>query len=121
FAISGAFLANSAWLDWSGIILIAKSMGAALRQVYPGYTIGFSLTFRDPAAGGLKIFEWLGIEWTAELVASRLLWLGVALGLVLLGSLYFRRFDPAYEKNKAGKKPWSKTIIGPGDAAAGPA
>jgi hypothetical protein len=41
--------------------------------------------------------------------------------VVLLGSLTFRRFDPAYEKIKAGKKPRAKAAVSPAETAAAPA
>ena len=116
FAISGALLNNVHWLDWSGLVLISQSMGAALRRVYPGYTFGFDLTFAALPTGGLQTFEWLGIQWTAGVLAGRLLWLAAAAGLVLLGSLAFDRFDPAYDRIKPEKKRRATPVIGAGEA-----
>jgi hypothetical protein len=48
----------------------------------------------------LQTFTWNGVHWTARVVLGRALWLGVALGLALLGALLFRRFDPAPQRPK---------------------
>ena len=104
FSFIAGLETNIHWLDFSGIVLISQSMGAALRQVYPAYTRGFNITEQALPPGGLKTFEWSGIEWTAEIIGGRLLWLAAALGLALLGSLFFRRFDPSYERARTLKK-----------------
>jgi hypothetical protein len=91
-------------LDFSGILLISKSMGTALKTIHPADTGGFVLTGLALPQGGLKTFEFLGIQWAAEILFGRLLWLVWALGLALLGSLFFWRFDPSYENRNRKKK-----------------
>jgi hypothetical protein len=48
----------------------------------------------------LQTFTWNGIHWTAEIILGRMIWLGTAWGIILLGALFFRRFDPAPRKQK---------------------
>jgi hypothetical protein len=79
-------------------------MGTALAAVYPEYAGGFDFTSQALPAGGLNTFVWSGIQWTGEILLSRLLWLIAGSGLVLAGGLFFRRFDPSYEKIRQPKK-----------------
>ena len=51
----------------------------------------------------LQTFNWTGIQWTAEIIFGRMLWLIAALGIVLLAALLFRRFDPAPRKPKLAR------------------
>ncbi len=98
FALAGPFITMSTWMDWSGIVIVHQSMGGALQGVDPGYTGGFVLTWKEIPPGGLRTFLWTGIDWTADVVLSRLLWLGWSAGLVSLGSIFFHRFDPSLER-----------------------
>ena len=45
------------------------------------------------AAAGPSIWE--GMDWTREILLSRLVWLAAAVGLALLAALFFDRFDTA--------------------------
>lgn len=40
-------------------------------------------------------FVWSGIDWTAGIFLERLVWIGVAIGIALIASIPFDRFDPA--------------------------
>jgi hypothetical protein len=40
-------------------------------------------------------FVWHGLHWTPDLIALRLFWIGVALGMVAVAAVFFDRFDPA--------------------------
>ena len=42
------------------------------------------------------LFHWPGVTWTAEMIAGRLIWVGVAILLALAAVLPFDRFDPAH-------------------------
>jgi hypothetical protein len=98
FALAAPFLLNSHWLDWSGIIIIHQSMGTALRAVNPAYSGSFNFTWQALPEGGLHIFVWPGVEWTAPILLSRMIWMATSLGLALLGSAFFHRFDPSRER-----------------------
>jgi hypothetical protein len=84
------------WLDFSGLFAVMASITHAARAAIPGYNgeFGFQITFgrATSVATGLR---WPGIRWNLAQVLLRLGWVGVALGLVLVASLLFDRFDPA--------------------------
>jgi hypothetical protein len=83
--------AKNPMLDWLGLNLIRDSMGVSLRTVYPAYQGDFSLGVM-PVQNDL-IFCWLVIHWTVPILLSRLVVIGLALGVVLLGAVFFDRFD----------------------------
>lgn len=85
-----------------GLGLIQQSAGAAAEAAFPEYDGGFVLG--DPAvAEGLGIdldpaslvFPWNGVDWTPEIILKRLAFFGMAIGLTLIGSFFFDRFDPS--------------------------
>jgi hypothetical protein len=78
-------------LDWLGINLVQGSMSEALRAVYPAYNNEFSLGM--VTIQNNLIFHWSGIHWTLLLLMSRLVVFGLSLGIVLLGVIFFDRFD----------------------------
>jgi len=113
FAIIFALESKKVWFDWSGLLIVWQSMGTALSAVYPDYAGGFDFTSQALPAGGLHTFLWSGIQWTSDILLSRILWLIAAIGLVFAGGLFFRRFDPSYEKIRQPKKSARKEIIDP--------
>ncbi len=107
--------------DFAGFFVIARSMQAALKKVYPAYKGDFALNIGESRLA-TKRFVWTGVDWTPAIVWHRLLWVLIALAIAVAASLFFQRFDPA--------RTWSfrrakKSIAAPGtngDAAAtGPA
>lgn len=48
----------------------------------------------------VQTFVWDGVKWSAGIVLGRLFWVGVALGLTLISSLFFHRFDSSWEKSR---------------------
>jgi len=63
---------------------------AASKNFSMGYNIGDS-------PKDLTTFPWDGVHWTGSMILARLFWVGIALGIALLASFFFRRFDPARE------------------------
>jgi len=53
---------------------------------------------------------WQGLHWDPQALIGRLLWLAVAVGLTALAAVFFRRFDPAYERRR---KPSGERAITP--------
>jgi len=90
--------ANDLW----GVQVILSSMMKGTAAAFPDYqgsvAIG-AVTLQAP----LQTFTWNGIQWTAEIIFGRMLWLIAALGIVLLASLFFRRFDPAPRKHRPAR------------------
>lgn len=111
--------AHGAYNDLFGLGVVVPSISAACEAAFPdsGKT-GFSLGINIKSAGqfwDLTTFRWEGLDWTREIIVSRLWWLGVGLGLALLAAVFFRRFDPAREGSrraaKAVKQPSQSEII----------
>jgi len=55
----------------------------------------------DESSG--RIFHWDGMDWTPEILLSRLVWLAAAVGLALLAALFFDRFDTAKGSGRVRK------------------
>jgi hypothetical protein len=80
--------------DLFGLGLISESLfkvtaakfGATGRHFVLGAVSGES---------GRRTFLWEGMDWTPGILLTRLVWLGVAVGVALLASVFFDRFDPS--------------------------
>jgi len=95
--------------DLFGVGVLIPGIAAACETAFPGSTAKatFNLGLNFKSAGqywDLTTFHWDGVHWTSEVIVGRILWLGVALGLGLFAALFFRRFDPAYERSKHSRK-----------------
>jgi ABC-2 family transporter protein len=89
--------ATTSFADYTGIAMVMGEMRSDLKSIDPTYNGGSSFrlgTLQDPPT---QTFLWTGIKWTPSLILSRILWIEVACLLALLASLFFNRFDPAYE------------------------
>ncbi len=84
--------------DAAGINILATSTQRALERLNPaaGTITKFNLSIGGDRAS--RTFLWNGIDWTWHLLAWRLLWVAFGLGLAMLASVFFHRFDPAREK-----------------------
>jgi hypothetical protein len=76
-----------------------QQMQMAVKAAVPGYNGNFDYGTRFGATL-FHTFHWGGIQWTREIVLSRLLWVGIAIVITLCAALFFSRFDPAYERQK---------------------
>ena len=83
--------------DVLGLTTILAGMTDAARAAFPNYDGGVIIGASE-ASGPLQTFVWMGTDWTAFLIAGRLLWVGVAAGVALLATLFFNRFDSSREK-----------------------
>jgi hypothetical protein len=81
--------------DFTGIVSIMGQMQQDLKAIAPDYKNGAELTIGDKVAG--KRFLWNGLRSNPALYESRLASLVLAVAIALLASLFFHRFDPAYE------------------------
>ena len=79
--------------DPTGLQLIYRSARRALTATDPSAADHFSLTIGGEHA--VRTFVWNGIDWTGQVLMVRLLWVAVAVGIALLASVFFHRFDPA--------------------------
>jgi hypothetical protein len=92
------FLVAEIEIGWGmlGYNFLMDLMTADFEAAFPGYRISTSAGV-NPVKGKLLLFPWEGVTWTSEIVLSRLIWLGVALGIALLAAVFFERFDSARE------------------------
>jgi len=81
--------------DPTGLQVIFQSTRAVLSKIDPSHKDSFGLTIGGERA--VRTFLWNGVDWTVPTVLSRVLWVGVAVALALVASLFFHRFDPAQE------------------------
>lgn len=81
--------------DPTGIQLLFGSTRAALNQIDPSHPNSFSLTIGGERA--IRTFLWNGFDWIPSAVFGRMAWILVGLGIAVLASLFFHRFDPARE------------------------
>ena len=79
-------------LDWLGFGVFKNSMAVAAKAAYPAYQGGLALSM-VPASGEIQPFEWAGVAWTLPMLLPRLATFAMAIGLTLLGALFFDRFD----------------------------
>jgi hypothetical protein len=94
--VAGFAMGNQKGIDdFAGFVVIARSMQAALRKVYPAYKEDFSLSIGDSTLAS-KRFVWTGVDWTPAIVMHRMLWILAALATAVVASLFFHRFDPAW-------------------------
>ena len=99
---------QGAYNDLFGMGVVVPSISAACEAAFPGSNkTGLSMGINVKSTGqfwDLTTFRWEGLDWTRKIIALRLSWLGVGLGLALLAALFFRRFDPARESSRRALK-----------------
>ena len=82
--------------DLTGATVLLGSMQEAVRTRFPDYQGGFGGIEVGVAAGTVQTFDWTGVSWTIRILLERLMWAGVAVGIVLLTGSLFHRFDPTH-------------------------
>ena len=97
---------NIPLLDWLGFGVFKRSMAVAAQAAFPGYQGGLALSM-VPARGDVQPFYWSGVTWTIPVILPRLATWGASIGLVLLGALFFDRFDstPSRPRRKPATEP----------------
>ena len=83
----------SPWADFGGWQLIGRSVAQAAKAAYPESSGGFAFSITPLAQP--KLFTWNGLDWTADILLSRLFYLAAAVGIGLLAALFFDRFNPS--------------------------
>jgi hypothetical protein len=104
------FLPYSPLLDFAGMRLIQDSVTDAALGTIPslpvtGFGMGYNIT--NP-----RWFRYDGIQWSADLLLSRLLFVLIAVGLTLLAAVFFDRFNTA-RPVRARKQPAKAAIQAP--------
>lgn len=103
--IAVAAVSGIKWLDPSGLAAAMGSITRAARAAIPGYhgEFEFRIDPTHPPAVAANL-HWYGLRWDLPQVMLRLEWVGVALLLVLLATLFFDRFDPARRRLPSGAR-----------------
>jgi hypothetical protein len=103
----GGLETHNVYADFTGFQWVSDKVGDYLRQTQPdcGSTIGLSIGGGDE---DLRSFVWPGFDWLSTAWWLRLYWFGVSFALILLGALFFDRFDPA----RAGSRKWGAKRVG---------
>jgi hypothetical protein len=81
--------------DPTGLQLLYRSARTTLQALDPSSPENFHFSLTIGGEHAIRTFPWNGIDWTANVLLMRVLWVSVAPGIALLASLFFHRFDPA--------------------------
>jgi hypothetical protein len=81
--------------DPTGLQLLYRSTKHALHALDPGGPDNFNFSLTIGGERAVRTFPWNGIDWTVDVLLARLLWVAIAVGIALLASVFFHRFDPA--------------------------
>lgn len=99
---------HGSYNDLFGTGALVPSITAACEAAFPGSNkTGLNLGINVKDSGkfwDVTTFRWDGLDWTKQVIVSRVCWLGVGLGLALLAAIFFRRFDPAREGSRRTRK-----------------
>jgi hypothetical protein len=96
FGIVGG--AETGWVDATGLHILSRNTREALEKMNLGDGKSSSFSLHIGPERAIRTFVWNGIDWTPRLLVGRLMWVGAGLGLAVLASVFFHRFDPAREK-----------------------
>ena len=105
--------------DPLGLNLMLGSTRSVLQSVDPSTTTNAAFSVTIGGQRAVHTFLWPGIDWTAHLLLGRLLWIAVAVGIALLASVFFHRFDPAREWRKKQTAPVPGPALSAADASLG--
>ena len=83
--------------DPLGINVFRDSLYAGARAAFPNDLIGGMGVGVNFPGIQLKVFNWSGLAWTPGIVGGQWLWAVFGLGLILLSTVWFARFDPSRE------------------------
>src|SRR5690606_35970890 len=78
-------------LDLFGIGPVLSAMAVAARMEYPNLPEEIGSFGYYPVEQSVPTFVWEGMTWTSSFVVGRLFWIGIAVVLVGLAILFFRR------------------------------
>jgi len=89
--------------DPFGATVIGASMLQAASAAFPGRQLDFGIGL-SLIQGTIQTFRWEGVQWTTVVVLGRLVWVGTALVIALLATIFFSRFDPARSRQKRNRR-----------------
>jgi hypothetical protein len=98
--------------ELTGTAIFRRSMMAAAETAFPEYGGGFSPG--NPAPPHSKIFYWDGVNWTAEIIITRLGLILLAGMMIYITARLFKRFDGSSLKPQQIKSKKTQTSYAPG-------
>jgi len=103
-------------LDLTGMFVVADSALSAARPSLQNstFSLSFDLGYFDFP---LSTFRWEGVTWTAEIVITRIIWLGCSVVLVILSAFLFDRFDLSQGKPRRETQEAATAVV-PGRVSA---
>jgi len=81
--------------DPAGLQLLYRSTREALQAIDPSSQERFNFSLTIGGEHAVRTFPWGGIDWTGRVLLFRAVWIAAAVGIALLASIFFHRFDPA--------------------------
>lgn len=89
--------------DISGFTILGDRLKMATMDVFPHYTgENFAVGYGTDLSN-IKTFVWSGEGWSSDVIISRIFWISVAIVIVLISSLIFKKSNLIY-KEKVKKK-----------------
>ena len=113
FTMESEVIKTNPALEPLGMALLKEDMAAEVLQVFPDYDNSFMLGGLETPITGT--FTWHGIDWTPPVVLTRFGYIALAIGVTLLGALFFDRFDPSRVKPRRRKGILSASLPEPFD------
>lgn len=96
--------------DPSGMQLLFRSARTELQKIDPRNPQEFHFSLTIGGEHAVRTFPWNGIDWTPQVLLMRVLWITAAVGIAILASVFFHRFDPARSwKTRRAKETKKKT------------
>jgi len=91
------------WVDPFGVKVVTMGLENHIKTIMGSDERVASMGFNFSPKNELKVFVFNGMDWPIGFLVSRLLWFAFGVGLVLLSSKFFHRFD-VREKIRLVKK-----------------
>lgn len=103
----------------TGLQLLYRSSRQTLLAIDPAASERFNFSLTIGGERAVHTFLWNGIDWTANVLLMRLVWIGVAAGFAYAASIFFHRFDPArsWFKRRSAAEASPQSTAAPAPAA----
>lgn len=96
--------------DPSGLQLLYRSARTTLQAIDPSSIEHFNFSLTIGGSRAARTFLWNGIDWTAQVLQDRLLWVCIAAAIAWLASIFFHRFDPSLSWRKSPAPDQARTF-----------
>lgn len=103
-------ITESLWsnpIDVFGLSTNITELKQSIAAIHPDWTGEFSAGIsRSDFKVNHNVFTWEGMKWSSQVILSRIYMMLAALGLLLLVSFVFNRFDTSNTKERKQRKSW---------------